>query len=111
MYPVLQGMTGVGTTPALQGQSGLPGSPYPVATLQGQSGLPSSQYPVAACRHNVETANLPSNVVTTGHFNEIRRQSEISDRERASEGADIDRQIAIAERNMGGRNIGQRDSN
>ena len=53
---------------------------------------------------------MTNNVVTAGQFNDIRRQSEASVRDRAAEGAAIDRQIAIAEQNTGGRNNGQRDS-
>ena len=66
--------------------------------------------PLAACRHSCGTINLQNSVVAANHYNDIRRQPETSDRDQASDITDIDRQIAIAERNTGGRNIGQKDS-
>ena len=94
IYPVLQGVTGMDTTPGLQNLPGAPGSPYPVATYW----------------HSLDTSNVTNNIVTAGQYTDIKRQSEASVRDRAAEGAAIDRQIAIAERNTGGRNNGQRDS-
>ena len=110
IYPALQGMTGGNTTPGLQNQAVYQGVTGTTPGLQNQAGAPGCPYPVAAYRHNIDTTNMTNNVVTAGHYNDIRRQPEASVRDRSSEGAAIDRQIAITERNTGGQNIGQRDS-
>ena len=95
MHPGLQGVTGMDILPGLQNMPGAPGSPYPVA----------------AYRHSHNTSNVVNNVTTASQLSDIRRQSEAAAaRVRAAEGAAIDRQLAIAERNRGGRNDSQGDS-
>ena len=91
MHPGLQGVTGMDILPGLQNMPGAPGSPYPVA----------------AYRHSHDTSNVVNNVATASQLSDIRRQSEAAARDRAAEGAVIDRQLAIAERNRGGRNDSQ----
>ena len=78
-------------------------------------GAPATPYPVAAYRHSHNTSKVVNNVATAGQLSDIRRQSEAAAaaRDRAAEaaqGAAIDRQLAIAERNRGGHNDSQGDS-
>ena len=114
IYPPLPGVTGA--RPTTNSQPGSPGSPYPgtgfhptvrgqsdsnrpnypVATMRGQSDSAGSNYPVAACRHSCGSNNLQNNVPQSTQYDQDEQ---------------IDRQLAIAEHNTNGRNIGQRNSN
>ena len=108
-YPTIHGVTLLGSTPAIQSQSGAPTSPYPVQTLQGPTIIPSSPFPVPASRHHVEIASPPGLRVTTRHPDDVQGQSEVSDSGQIVQGVEIDRQLTIAERNVVERNVGNRD--
>ena len=87
---------GTGLSPTTRGQSDINGPNYPVTTLRGQSDSAGTNYPVAACRHSCCQSNLHENVPRSVQYNQED---------------EIDRHLAIAEHNTGGRNIVQRDTN
>ena len=108
-YPTIHGVTQLGSISSIQSQSGAPASPYPVQTPHGPTIIPSSPFPVPASRHHVEIASPPGLRVTTRHPDDVQRQSEVSDSGQIVQGAEIDRQLTIAERNVVERNVGNRD--
>ena len=83
-------------TPTARGQSDNIGPNYPVATVRGQSDSAGSNFPVPTCRHSCGQSNLHENVPRSVQYNQEE---------------EIDRHLAIAEHNTGGRNIVQRDTN